>query len=399
MRDNRVFDLPDLVEREGAWTAGALPASCYTSAEFFAFERETVFGRSWLCVGRSDQVPTPGDYFSLTIADEPIIVVRGMDGDLRVLSALCRHRGHILTEDAGNTRLFTCPLHHWTFDTKGFLVGAPRMGSLDALRASTRLPEVRSEVWHGFIFANFDESCEALAPSLAKVEFCWDGIVETELVTVPPDFSRDPLPWNWKAQFENFTDAYHPEFVHPRTHKYLPSQGVGDGVQFTSMSLDDNAIARSVPFESANGGMTSLGWGADPIFPAVFPQADHVNFVMVPPTLMLIFAPSLVGYSLVYPQTAERTLVAGDRLSAGGWILPRTTFELPDFEERSKQYREGSRSIGDEDIPVNQSLQAGKHSRFTPDNRYGTLEVTLEQFNAWLVSKYRSGSANKEFVG
>ena len=375
------------------YVAPALPADRYSSRASFEFEQEAIFSVSWLCVGRTDQIPLPGDYFSVTIANEPIIVVRGKDNAVRVLSAVCRHRGHVLAEDAGNTRLFTCPLHHWTFDTMGALVGAPRMDSLDALKAATRLPEIRSEHWHGFVFINFDDNAEPLAPSLSKVEECWAGFDDIELVTLPPHFTREPLPWNWKVQFENFTDAYHPEFVHPTTHSFAPSQGASGGVEFTRMTALDNCIMRGVSLLEPDGGMTEKGWGPEAVFPPISSLSDfqrsRITFAMIPPTITLIFSPSVIGYSLIYPIDAERTLVAGDRLTAGGWILPKSTVDLPDFDDRCEQYREGSRTIGDEDVPVNMSLQMGKHSRFVPDNHYGPLERTLEQFNAWLNERYR----------
>ena len=68
-----------------------LPPVIYTSDEFYDFEREAIFAHEWLCVGRVDQIPEPGDYYTVTIAEEPLIVVRAKDGDVRVLSAVCRH--------------------------------------------------------------------------------------------------------------------------------------------------------------------------------------------------------------------------------------------------------------------------------------------------------------------
>ena len=85
--------------------ARALPPEAYRSAAFHEFEMEAVYMRSWLCVGRVQQIPEAGDYLALTLADEPILVVRGSDGEIRALSALCRHRGHVLKEAcASNTR-------------------------------------------------------------------------------------------------------------------------------------------------------------------------------------------------------------------------------------------------------------------------------------------------------
>src|SRR4051794_9622917 len=66
-------------------SARALPPEAYMSAAFYEFEMAAVYMHSWLCVGRAQQIPAPGDYMALTLADEPILVVRGSDGEIRAL--------------------------------------------------------------------------------------------------------------------------------------------------------------------------------------------------------------------------------------------------------------------------------------------------------------------------
>ena len=385
--------LPPYAGHEAA--APMLPRQCYTSPAFFEFEREAVFARNWVCVGRTDQLAEPGDAFSFSVAGEPLLIVRGVDGEIRAMTAVCQHRGHVLSCGGDQPKgLFRCPLHFWTYDLEGRLVGAPRMGdALAKLRDTVRLPAVRSEIWHGFIFVNLDGEAPPLAPSLAKVEACWANYPEAEMVTVPPVQAANPLPWNWKIQLENFTDAYHPEFVHRGTHDFAPSVLEGSGVEFTLMADGDNAILRSVPMLSPDGGMMRDGWGAEAMFPPVAAlssrQHDWLSFVMVPPNLQLMFAPGAVSYTLLVPGGAEATYASSDRVTGGGWILPRSTVALPDFAERAAAVREGAGKIWAQDVPVNNAMQAGKRSRFMPDGIYGPLETTLVQFNAWLLRVYR----------
>ncbi len=124
----------------------------------------------------------------------------------------------------------------------------PHMGdALARLRDTVRLPAVRVETWHGFIFVNLDERAPPLAPSVAKLEPYWQGYEEADLVTVPPVAATTPLPWNWKLQLENFTDAYHPEYVHCGTHDFAPSVHPDGGVAFFPTEPSDNAIVRTVP--------------------------------------------------------------------------------------------------------------------------------------------------------
>jgi phenylpropionate dioxygenase-like ring-hydroxylating dioxygenase large terminal subunit len=377
--------------------AAMLPRECYTAPEFFEFERAAVFARSWLCVGRAEQIPQPGDYLAASVAGEPLLVVRTRDGLVRAMSAVCQHRGQIITCTSGSTRTFRCPLHFWSYDLNGRLIGAPRMGEredLERLRRTVQLPEVRHEIWHGFIFVNLDAAAAPLAASLAKLEPYWENYAAADLVAVPPVPADKVLPWNWKLHFENFTDAYHPEFVHRGTHDFAPSVHPGGGVAFTPMSATDNAIVRTVPMLASDGGMMSDGWGAAAAFPPIAAlsaeQRKRITFAMIPPGMTLVFAPNAVAYQLIAAVSADGTMAANDRVTGGGWLVPRSTLALPDFAERAAQVREGGSKIWAQDVPVNLSMQAGKRSRYAPAGIYGPLETTLRQFNAWLLRAYQS---------
>ena len=377
-----------------------LPAGCYTEPAFFAFEQAEVFGRTWICVGRVEQVAKPGDCLAAEVAGEPVLVVRGEDGEVRALSAICRHRGEIIPCPEAGKKVLKCPLHFWTYDLEGRLAGAPRMGDADSvqrLRQSVRLPMLRLELWHGFIFINLDEKAPPLAPSLAKLEPLWAGYEATGLKAMPPLMSDKPLPWNWKVHVENFTDAYHTEYVHIGTHDFAPSVLGNDGVRYTEMKHGDNAIVRSVPLRQSDGGMNSDGWCADAAFPAIATlppeQRARITFAMLPPSLLLMMAPGTVAYTLLRPVGAEATLAGSDRVTYGGWLLPQSTLDLPDLMDRCKAVSAGGSKIWAQDVPMNMGMQASKHSRYSPDGIYGPLETTLQQFNLWLLDVYRRAMA------
>jgi len=390
--------LPGLAGHEAA--APVLPRECYTSPEFFEFERIVVFARSWMCVGHEQQIAAPGDHLAVTVAGEPLLVVRGEDGQVRAMSAVCRHRGQVITTESGSgARIFRCPLHFWTYGLDGRLVGAPRIEreALACLRERTSLIHVKLEVWHGFLFVNLDPDAAALAPSLAKLEPFWANYEDADLVAVPPAPADKTLPWNWKIHVENFTDAYHPEFVHRGTHDFAPSVHPDGGVAFTGMSATDNAIVRSVPLLRPDGGMIEDGWGEPAAFPPIptlsAAQRSRLTFAMLPPNMTLTFTPGSVSYQLVTPVSVTETMASNDRVTMGGWLLPRSTVALPDFADRAARVREGAKKIWLQDIPVNLGVQAGKRSRFAPDNLYQPLETTLVQFNAWLLRSYRAAWA------
>jgi phenylpropionate dioxygenase-like ring-hydroxylating dioxygenase large terminal subunit len=379
---------------------GMLPAGCYTAPEFFAFEQAEVFSRTWTCVGRVEQVANPGDCLASEVASEPILVTRSEDGEIRALSAICQHRGEIIPCPAKGATTLRCPLHFWTYDLQGRLAGAPRMGDagrVAELRHSVRLPQIRLELWHGFIFVNLDPEAAPLAPSLAKIEPLWAGYEATGVKALPPKMSDKPLPWNWKIHVENFTDAYHTEYVHIGTHDFAPSATAGDGVRFTDMAPGDNAIVRSVPMKQPNGGMNRDGWCADAAFPAIatlpLEQRSRITFAMLPPSLLLMFAAGTIAYTLLRPTGVEATLAGSDRVTYGGWLLPQSTLDLPDLQARCAAVSEGGSKIWAQDVPMNVGMQASKHSRFSPAGIYGPLEGTLPQFNVWLVNAYRQAMA------
>jgi len=389
--------------RDGS-EAPMLPHECYTSPEFFEFERAAVFARSWICIGHQGQIPKTGDYLTPTVAGEQLIVVRLADGRIHAMSAVCRHRGQLIACEPGSgARSFTCPLHFWSYDLEGRFLGATRLGGaevLDKLRATAKLPAVRTEIWHGLIFVNLDADAVPLAPSLAKLEPFWANYEKADLVVVPPKMSDTPLPWNWKIHYENFTDAYHPEFVHRGTHDFAPSTlPDGGGVQFTPMTGRDNAIVRSVPLLRPDGGMMEAGWGEPPAFPPIEvlapEQRRRLAFAMIPPSLTLVFAPNTVAYQMISATGVEKTYASNDRITAGGWIVPRTTRALSDFDRRAAAIQDGAKKIWAQDISVNLGVQSGKKSRYMQQLRtedYGPLERTLLQFNAWLVRAYRAGA-------
>ena len=106
----------------------------------------------------------------------------------------------------------------------------------------------------------------------------------------------------------------------------------------------------------------------------------------------MVFAPNAIAFTLLSATGVEATFASSDRQTAGGWLLPRSSTELPDFKDRAAQVLEGGAKIWAQDVPENMGMQRGKKSSFAPDGVYGPLETTLIQFNAWLLNAYRRGA-------
>ena len=111
-----------------AQQAGGEVELCEDSVAAFAkAEEEHIFAQEWLCAGRADALAKPGDYLTMNIAGEPVIILRDREGALRGMSNVCRHRMSTLLEGRGNVRSIVCPYHAWTYNLDGSLRGAPAM--------------------------------------------------------------------------------------------------------------------------------------------------------------------------------------------------------------------------------------------------------------------------------
>ena len=96
-----------------------MPGEFYTSPDQFDHEARTVLRSGWHCLGRLDEIPEPGDFFTVQLLNEPLLIVRGDEGDVRVLANVCRHRGMPLAEGRGNAKRFVCSYHAWTYGRDG----------------------------------------------------------------------------------------------------------------------------------------------------------------------------------------------------------------------------------------------------------------------------------------
>ena len=203
-----------------------LPARCYTDPAFYDIEQDRVLARSWLAVGLAQQVAEIGDYFTVDVLDEPIIIVRDKDGEVRALSNVCPHRwmrvvGHepdaplsLRSDSEGTTKVFQCPYHLWSFDVNGAMIGAPGMEEAEDFdKADWCLPRIRAEVWGGLVFVNLDPDAAPLAPQLAALE---PLAAEYELDRLvwkgePLEYDCD---WNWKLSVEAGSESYHHLALH-----------------------------------------------------------------------------------------------------------------------------------------------------------------------------------------
>jgi phenylpropionate dioxygenase-like ring-hydroxylating dioxygenase large terminal subunit len=196
--------------------ARAMPKSVYTTKAFLNYELENIFKKDWFCVGRSDSLKNVGDYLTLELSSQPIMVLRDNDNKLRAQSNVCRHRMSTLLEGSGNTRSIVCQYHAWTYGLNGTLRGAPAMTLNDNFNKKDYcLPEIKCEEWLGWIMISLNSKAKPINNSLSEVS---DLIGDFQMETYTQTFSETHI-WdtNWKVLAENFMESYHLPVCHSGT--------------------------------------------------------------------------------------------------------------------------------------------------------------------------------------
>ena len=197
----------------------------YINDEVFDLEIEHLFRNTWVYVGHGSQVPNKGDYFTTTIANQPLIMVRHSDDTIKILENRCAHRGvELVAQTHGNTgRTFSCPYHAWTYKTDGSLIGIPvkegyNNTGFEKSSAKKGLQTIKNvRVYRDFVFVRLaDEGLsfdEFFGESLTSIDNMVDRSPEGRLEVV-----GNPLRYmnncNWKMLVENQTDSFHPMIVH-----------------------------------------------------------------------------------------------------------------------------------------------------------------------------------------
>jgi phenylpropionate dioxygenase-like ring-hydroxylating dioxygenase large terminal subunit len=194
--------------------------SVYTDPAIFDLEMERIFGRAWLVLGHESQVREAGDYFTMRMGREPVIVLRHEDGSLRVLVNRCAHRGSMVcAEGRGRIERFVCPYHGWSYDRAGELKAVPfASGYAPGKIGDLRLAAVpRVATYRGFVFASLAASGDTLEEFLGPAKASFDDFVDRapggELEVAGGVF-KHTYNGNWKLMLENHLDGAHPAWVH-----------------------------------------------------------------------------------------------------------------------------------------------------------------------------------------
>jgi phenylpropionate dioxygenase-like ring-hydroxylating dioxygenase large terminal subunit len=369
--ERSLLDRPDLVAvRRPVTEASHAPGWLYASPDVYRLEVEKLFMRDWLFVGRTEEVANPGDYLSLRIGGEPIVIARAADGVLAAFYNMCVHRGAEVAEGCGNARAFKCPYHGWIYDLSGRLTGAAHMKESAGFELSgQRLRPVRIDTWRRNVFVTFDENAPSLAESMAEFE--------KDFAFLRPDDCRLgnrielELACNWKFVHENLMDFYHVGVLHAKTF----------GARFAW--TDENVHLKR------HGGI-SIFYDAGPPTPGAEPVLGKMPWLddrpisfactgFLPPNCTMFGRIDCVRFMVAWPDGPDRSRTVIYHL------FPEEFFARPGFRDTLKVYRDYQLTVLDEDRSMIESMQRAMSSAAYRPGRMSTLEKPIHHYvNAYI---------------
>lgn len=369
--------------------ASGMPNECYTSQEYFAFERDKIMGNTWACVGFASDLLKNGYVKPVTFMGLPLLIMRNREGDIQVFHNVCSHRGMKLVHEAGQVQgTIRCPYHSWSYDLNGNLKGTPHVGGIgqhkdDRFKCEKHgLKPLRSAIWMDMIFVNLSADAppfeEHIAPLIERWRPFWgdDGLSLLRRVNMGGHLDIQ-VQSNWKLTVENYCEAYHLPWVHPSLNSYSKLED-----HYNIMFGDHFGGQGSLAYNLSDTAGTHLpkfpGWPQDKLrqaeYVSLFPnvllgiQADHVFAMQIDP----IHAEKTVENLRVY--------YVGDDSLKDEYAACRTAT------------LESWRVVFGEDIGAVEGMQKGRHSPgfgggvFSP-----VMDFPTHYFQQWLATQTKRG--------
>lgn len=354
---------------------GAKPA-LYWDDGIADLEKTQIFRRDWVCPGLAADIPNPGDYITYTVAGEPIYCIRTKKGEIKTYSNVCRHRMMQLLEGRGSTSRVVCPYHAWTYDLNGRLAGAGHMQRSKGFdKSDICLPEIRTEIWKGWIYVTLNPNAPSVATSLAPLgEVVSRYGMENYVPVVNEDHVWDT---NWKLLTENFMEGYHLPVAHKATvGAWFPvEKTVFPDETFDAFTYQTFGKSGAATYGQAHEDNKVLKgeWRNTSILPTVFPC--HM-YVLAPDHLWyLSLRPKGVGqvhvrFGVALAPEVDADLSHADEREA--WISDLITF----FDH-----------VNTEDRQVVEGIYAGSRSSFAAPGPLSWLEREIHDFQKYLANR------------
>ncbi len=372
-----------------------LPRRFYADPDFYSAELDRFYFRRWICAGRADQIPAPGDYFVRTIAEESIVLTRDASGAIHALFNVCRHRGtRICEQPEGHfADRIQCPYHAWTYDLAGRLLAAPHMPP-GFCKDAYPLHRAGCDVWDGhvFVFLGRDRQDGQDGQDGRDRQDGQEGqdrqggktpltSLKDQLRDLPDRFAAYRMgdlrlarrivydvKANWKLIILNFNECLHCPTLHPalnRLHHYLGADNVEPTPDYCggAMGFRDRVETVSTDGRRHRAYLPGLD-GA---------QQQQVAYYSIYPNLLLSLHPDYMMTHTLWPRAHNRTEVVCE------WHfhpneMARTDFQADDAIDLWD-------ATNKEDWWISEQSQAGIQSRVYEPGPYSERESLLWSFD------------------
>jgi len=354
-----------------------MPPEVYTCDDFHALEQSRIFAREWLCIGRADAIAKRGDYLTYSIGEQPIFVRRGKHGEIRCFANVCLHRMMRLLEGRGNCGKIVCPYHAWTYDIDGRLVRAPHMERTAGFEVCDyRLPEIRCDVWQGWIFVTLNPH---IAPLAARLE-ALQAVVERYGMSDYVEILQQDQQWNtnWKCLTENFMEGYHLPVAHratvgacfPVQETQFPEGGRNDAFTLQSFTKTPDA-----PIGTAHRDNQRLQgrWRNTSVLVTIYPS--H----------MFSLAPDHLWYLSLQPHGTDKV-----DIRFGAAFAPEVLAASDDRESLVRETTEFLERVNAEDRFLVEGIFQGLKGALSKPGPLSWLERENHEFTQYLLRRLNS---------
>jgi Rieske 2Fe-2S family protein len=358
-------------------SASQLPGEAFTDPAVLEWELERVFRREWICAGHADQLRRRGDFLTVELGRDSVLLVADDDGLPRAFVNTCRHRGARLVEaPEGRIGRLRCPYHAWTYGFDGGLRSAPFTEGLEGFDpACNGLHPVRLAVVEGLILLDLSGEAPPAEPHVGALR---DHLAHYRTGELRRGARRTyDVQANWKAIVENYNECLHCPGVHPELNRlshYLTGEAfTGPGAWCGgSMVLSDTAETMARDGGARHGRPPISGLGGEDLRSVLY-------FSLFPNTLVSLH-PDYVMLHTLWPRAADRTEVICD------WLFEASTLEAPGFD--------ASDAVGfwdqvnREDWHVCRLAQLGMSGHGYVPGRYTSQEGAVHEFDVMVADRY-----------
>lgn len=269
-----------------------LPIAAYFDRGWFEREMLLLFDKGPGYVGHELMVPEVGDYMTLPWTEHGKLLVRSEQG-VTLLSNTCRHRQGLIMEGRGHAHNLVCPLHRWTYDLDGRLLGAPDFDRTP----ECALPRTPLANWHGLLFAGPRDAGADLADFPLAGDYDFNGYVFDRMIV-------DECPFNWKNFLEIYLELYHVEAMHPGLQKFVDAGnyewGFGDRWSYQILGIKDEFKSQVSPnYQRYRDAILAYSGGKLPKYGTVWS--------ILYPNVMLEWYPYALVVSTLIPRSPDHT--------------------------------------------------------------------------------------------